>query len=120
MSTWIASDRHIASLAAYYTEDPVERQRIATLLKRENINSFNYRYAEKVRRTKCSLKNIEVLTAVDAYSLATSLDYNSYDHPSFSRTEAYEILQEILRMAALYSPTPVEGKNGGVLGRWSI
>ncbi len=116
MSAWIATDKHIASVAMFISKDFA--QRIADVLKRENINSVNYRYGEKTRRTKCNLKKGVELNAVDAYSLMQSLDYQSCEHPEWESTEAHSLLQAAMKGIEAYAI--VRGKDGMLLGAWSL
>lgn len=119
MSAWIASDKHIASVAYFVATGEEELQRVATLLKRENINSVNHRYSEKTRRTKCSIKNIEQLSVQDVYSLALSICYQSSEHPTWETTEAHNILSALIQRIEL-SGEKVKDGNSQIIGRWSI
>jgi hypothetical protein len=81
MSAFICGDKHIASLASWYGAEkglPSELvQMIANELKKINIKSVNYRYNDKVRFSKCSLKKAILLLPEEALVMAHCLDYQS-------------------------------------------
>jgi hypothetical protein len=56
MSAFICTDKHF-SVIAYYVGNitDIDPQVIADKLKSINIDSVNYRYKEKTRKTKCKL-----------------------------------------------------------------
>jgi hypothetical protein len=60
MSAYILSDNHF-SVIAYYVGNitDINPQIIADKLKSINIDSVNYRYNEKTRKTKCKLSHSE-------------------------------------------------------------
>jgi len=124
MSAWIATDKHIGSLALYYatniltidtSQESVAMQDIANILKEENIRSVNYRYSEETPITECDLSVAVSLSHIDAHSLASSLDYQSCEHEEYYGSNAARILQEIREHAAgvVMSSLPIQGK-------WSI
>jgi len=88
MSAFICSDQHISSLATWYGSTkklPVCLiQLIANDLKSTNIDSVNYRYNEKTRKTKCSFKNVLIIDTETAVGLANCLDYQSCEKDNFN------------------------------------
>ncbi len=117
MSAWIATDRHIASVAKYINPD--DAQRIADLLLAENIKSVNARYNEDTAIETCDLDEAIELTAVDAYSLIVSLEYQSCEHADWEGSEAYRILNEATQQLEA-GPYILKDKDGSTLGKWSI
>ena len=100
MSAFICSDLHIASLSKWFTDtkqiESVEiTQSIANSLKRINIKSVDYRYDEKSRVLKCSLKAIKEIDANIALKLAQCLDYQSCELPNYRNP----VLEEIMRLS---------------------
>lgn len=124
MSAWIASDRHIASVAKYYAEHRgVSIQRVANLLKRENIQSVNYRYGDETPVTPCDIHDAMDLELADVYSLASSLDYQSCETPTYKSRRASEVLELIKHMVhdeASVRFIPLCDRSGSPLGQWSI
>lgn len=59
MSAFICSDLHISTIAIYihHLNDNIGIQELADKLKSINIDSVNYRYNEKTRKTKCKIIN---------------------------------------------------------------
>lgn len=125
MSAWIATDKHIASVAVTFFP-PETAQEMANTMKRANIDSVNYRYSEKTRRTKCSLKDAEQLSLVDLYSLAASLDYQSCEVPDYEQTRMCSTMklialwceQESARTSVPLYDTHTRFKS--LLGKWSL
>ena len=123
MSAWIATDKHIASIAVTFFP-PENAQQMANDMKRANIDSVNYRYDEKTRRTKCSLKNAEKLSLPDLYSLTSSLDYQSCEVDDYEHTPMAALLKMILveceNNAERFGVPLRSGINNELLGKWSI
>lgn len=123
MSAWIATDKHIASVAVTFFP-PETAQEMANTMKRANIDSVNYRYSEKTPRTKCSLKDAEKLSLQDLYSLTASLDYQSCEVEDYAQTP----MAALTKMIAVHCEeesgrlgVPLRSGNyNKMLGRWSI
>lgn len=111
MSAWIATDKHIASIVCRAYDTQPERQRIADLLKKANIRSVNYRYSERTKVTACDLSQAVDLNWKDVGMLATSLDYQSCELPTWRNSKACLELLRIRADAAFHL------SDGGV---WSI
>ncbi len=80
MSAFICSDKHF-SIIAYYIEGSnpsINPQELADKLKSINIQSVNYRYNEKTKKTKCKLTrdNINYSTS-DIIRLIQCWNYQS-------------------------------------------
>ena len=123
MSAWIATDKHIASIAVTFFP-PENAQQMANDMKRANIDSVNYRYDKKKRRTKCSLKQAEKLLLQDLYSLTASLDYQSCEVPDYEHTPMAALMKMILveceEKAERFGVPLRSGKHNELLGKWSI
>ena len=87
MSAFICSDTHIASLSVWYgtkKDLPIEvTQFIANELKRINIKSVNFRYADNVKFKKCNLKESRGIDPDFAFKMASCLDYQSCELPDY-------------------------------------
>jgi hypothetical protein len=98
MSAYILSDLHF-SVIAYYVEglNPnIKAQELADKLKSINIDSVNYRYNEKTRKTKCKLTRDNVnYTNPDIIRLIQCWDYQS--------CEKGDNLDYLIMSAFLYS-----------------
>lgn len=82
MSAFVCSDYHIATMAQFiYYNTPIDTkldvQQLANKLKAININSVNYRYNEKTRKSKCNIKKTKVITANDFAALFSCWAYQS-------------------------------------------
>lgn len=124
MSAWIASDLHIASVAKYYAEQrDVDTQLIADILKAENIVSVNHRYSEDTPIEACDISKALPLNPVDVLSLASSLDYQSCETPTYNASRASEILL-LVRFIATDEATslglPMKDSQGNSFGPWRI
>ena len=123
MSAWIATDKHIASIAVAFFP-PENAQQMANDMKRANIDSVNYRYDKKKHRTKCSLKQAEKLLLQDLYSLTASLDYQSCEVPDYEHTPMAALMKMILveceEKAERFGVPLRSGKHNELLGKWSI
>ena len=58
MSAFILSDRHFSVIANVVAQKAMDIQAIADRLKAINIDSVNYRYSEKTRKTKVKLVDV--------------------------------------------------------------
>lgn len=85
MSCFICSDRHIATIASYFTSDigfeELEvTQRIADLLLEKNIEGVNFRYKEDTEFTPVDLSEVaQDMQPQDLVALCDCLDYQSCD-----------------------------------------
>ena len=78
MSAFICSDNHIRTVAhhvASYFE--IDEDQLANKLKAINIDSVNYRYGDKTKRTKCKGSVQSGLNNDDIGLLIDSLNYQS-------------------------------------------
>lgn len=88
MSAFICSDLHF-SIIAYAIEGlnpSVNAQGLADKLKSINIESFNYRYNEKTRKTRCKLKHdgrnystADIIRLIQCWSYQSCEDGHSLD-----------------------------------------
>jgi hypothetical protein len=97
MSAFICTDKHF-SVIAYYIGNitNIEPQIIADKLKAINIDSVNYRYNEKTRKTKCKLMHtgdnystFDIIRLIQCWSYQScenglSLDFLTMDAYLFS------------------------------------
>lgn len=105
MSAYILSDLHF-SIIAYSIEalnPSIKAHELANRLKSININSVNYRYKEKTRKTKCKLmhdgKNYstaDIIRLIQCWSYQScedgySIDYLMMDSFLLSHFEANDI-----------------------------
>ena len=61
MSAFICSDLHITIIAKAIADDmELNEQETANYLKSLNIDSVNYRYKEKTRKTRCKLQSPKI------------------------------------------------------------
>jgi hypothetical protein len=86
MSAFILSDLHFSTIAYYlegYNEN-LNPQELANKLKSINIESVNYRYDEKTRKTKCKLTRDSQMqyTVSDIIRLIDCWDYQSCENPN--------------------------------------
>lgn len=82
MSAYILSDQHF-SVIAYYVGNitDINPQIIADKLKSINIDSVNYRYNEKTRKTKCKLMHTgENYTVSDIIRIIKCWSYQSCEN----------------------------------------
>lgn len=124
MSAWIATDKHIASIAVTFFP-PETAQQMANDMKRANIDSVDYRYGETTRYTKCSLKHAERLGLQDLYSLTQSLDYQSCEVPGYEKTQMAGLMKMITvhceeESERLGVPLRKNDLHRSLIGRWSI
>jgi hypothetical protein len=80
MSAFILSDLHFAAIA--YNVAPDQPQEFADRLKRININSVNFRYAEKTRFAKVKLPPAETVeySSADLVSLISCWQYQACEN----------------------------------------
>ena len=91
MSAFICSDRQFATIAKFLFTTERRQQSFADSLKRENVQSVNYRYTEKTRFKKvnlnsASLESIAGFNAADMLRLLQCIDYQSCEHPNYDDT----------------------------------
>ena len=83
MSAFICSDVHFATIAAaVFPQDPEYAQDFANKLKSINIDSFNTRYRETTRKTKCKLSGGMLLNSADVAGLIKCWIYQSSENPA--------------------------------------
>ena len=97
MSAFICSDKHIATIAYNVgSHFEIEPQELANKLKAINIDSVNFRYREKTRKSKCNIS--DYLTIQNRYDIAgliscwvyQACDENSLDFLAYkSLLESY-------------------------------
>lgn len=87
MSAFILTDKHF-SVIAYYIGNitNINPQIIADKLKSININSVNYRYNEKTRKTKCKLMHsgnnytvFDIIQLIKCWHYQSCEDNNNLD-----------------------------------------
>ena len=94
MSAFICSDNHIRTIAhhvALYFE--INENQLADKLKAINIQSVNYRYGDKTKRTKCKGVINTELTNDDIGLLIDSLNYQSCEDNTIEH-KAYSLMLE--------------------------
>lgn len=105
MSAFLCSDRHFAVIAKHlFPADVQSQQFFADHLKRENIDSVNWRYqhhGKPTRRTKCNLaaatdKDVQIYTLHDILRLLDCVDYQSCEHPTYNSTQ-YKLAERLLK-----------------------
>lgn len=79
MSAFVCYDFHIATMAKYIVSlhGAINAQELANKLKTINIESVNYRYDEKTRKSKCNIKKTKEITANDFAVLFSCWAYQS-------------------------------------------
>ena len=83
MSCFICSDRHIATIASYFTsdigfEEPEVTQRVADLLLEKNIEGVNFLYKEDTEFTPVDLSEVaQDMYPHDLVALCDCLEYQS-------------------------------------------
>jgi len=80
MSAFICSDLHLSTIAIYihHLNDNIGIQELADKLKSINIDSVNYRYNEKTRKTKCKIiEDNKEYTQSDIVRLIACWNYQS-------------------------------------------
>jgi hypothetical protein len=118
MSCFICSDAHFSTIAkavfpeSTYSDSAQLAQTLANTLKRINIESFNTRYGEKIRVTKCSMKKARSLDVHNIAKLIQSWSYQSCENAISVDFPAY---------VALLDQFVTESKGDSKLGEfWSI
>jgi len=94
MSAFICSDRHIRTVAhhvAMYFE--IDENQLANKIKSINIDSVNYRYGDKTKRTKCKGNVQSGLSNDDIGLLIDSLNYQSCEDNTIEY-KAYSLMLE--------------------------
>lgn len=80
MSAFILSDKHFSAIAYYIGNiTDIDPQIIADKLKAINIDSVNFRYNEKTRKTKCKLCSVDY-TKFDIIRLIQCWSYQSCEN----------------------------------------
>lgn len=79
MSAFLCSDYHIATMAHYINtmHSNIDAQSVANKIKAINIDSINYRYNDKARKTKCNIKAYREINKNDFAALFACWDYQS-------------------------------------------
>lgn len=79
MSALILSDHHFSIIANVVADKATDIQAVADKLKAINIDSVNYRYDEKTRKTKVRLVDVSGhnFNSADLYSLIDCWKYQS-------------------------------------------
>ena len=81
MSAFILSDKHFTVIANYIGNiTDIDPQIIADKLKSINIDSVNFRYNEKTRKTKCKLDNSAFCSKYDIIRLIQCWSYQSCEN----------------------------------------
>lgn len=106
MSAFVCTDRHIATIAQAYAQlagrTPTDVTQIATLLKRENIRSVNYRYRRRDKLVACNLQDAQTLDLFggslavgDVLELLHCLKYQSCERPDHQKSSAFSLMRTI-------------------------
>ena len=98
MSAFILSDKHLSTIAGfiYYGKPEYIIQKLADKLKAINIDSVNYRYNEKTRKTKCQLFPLDFkYTVHDISRMINCWCYQSCEKPG---NLEYMIVRDFLTM----------------------
>jgi hypothetical protein len=108
MSAFILSDKHFSVIAHYVGNiTDINPQIIADKLKSINIESVNYRYNEKTRKTKCKLQSNNVEYSVyDTIRLIECWQYQSCENRD---NQDYRMMYQFL--ISLFSDTQIEYAN---------
>ena len=109
MSAFICNDRHISILAHYAAHNlslgatPAE---IGAMLHRENVASVNHRYSESTVPAFVYDSTVESLKVepVQIIKAAHCLDYQSCEHDAWDKSEARQLLLQIIENAAYKFP----------------
>jgi hypothetical protein len=112
MSAHVCSDTQFATLVAtvatmkYSPVKPGEEQAVASLLKRENIRSVNYRYNQHDRIAPCDMSKATLggWTLTGLINLARCIDYQSCERPDYEKSRAHHMLIRIIAFLLLEMP----------------
>lgn len=111
MSAFILPDEHF-SVIAYYVGNitDIDPQIIADKLKSININSVNYRYNEKTRKTKCKLihtgdnySGFDIIRLIDCWHYQSCEDENNLDFRTMHQWLISHFTDEQIETASNYS-----------------
>lgn len=102
MSAFIISDLHAFTIAEFIAQRIDQRrlnrdqlaQNIANSLKRVNIESVNFRYAEKTPRTKCKPQAVTITDPATVYRLARCWIYQACENQNSADFHALTALIE--------------------------
>lgn len=89
MSAFICTDRQFATVARWLFADDATAQRFADGLKRENVQSVNYRYGSKNRARRVDLDSVTLgdvnaWTGHDVAGMLACIDYQSCEHDDYN------------------------------------
>jgi hypothetical protein len=118
MSAFICSNKHIEALALAWGKcnriDSIEEiQKVADILKRENVKSVRARYGGPLRdlpgplkKTKLVIKSAErtITDAVQLICLAHCLNYQSCETRTYEKSKARRIILELIYDLSHYVP----------------
>jgi hypothetical protein len=119
MSAFILSDLHISTIAIYihHLNDNIDIQELANKLKSINIDSVDYRYGEKNRKSKCKIinnyDNVRY-TKYDIIRLIQCWDYQSCEKPD---NFEYQVIRAFLFNNFIESDITLSGSQSSL---WSI
>ena len=108
MSAFICNDTHISILALYAVKLGVKVQncpanavRIARILHAENVKSVNYRYQTREELDFTFKNNAPYLdkNPIEIIKAAHCLRYQSCEHPSYKKSVAHKVLQDLIEIA---------------------
>lgn len=110
MSAFILSDRHFSVIADVVAQKATDIQAIADKLKAINIDSVNYRYGEKTRKTKVKLVDVSDhnFNSADLYSLINCWGYQSCEGNLLDYRIMWAFLEERCKAAQIVKGDTVE------------
>jgi hypothetical protein len=96
MSAYILTDLHISTIAGFIYSDKPDYiiQKLADKLKSINIDSVNFRYNEKTRKTKCRLFTVDPKYSV--HDIARLIDCWAYQSCEKPGNIEYMIMRDFL------------------------
>lgn len=98
MSAFICSDLHLSTIAIYihHLNDNIGIQELADKLKSINIDSVNYRYNEKTRKTKCKITDNYENVKYSKYDIIRLIQCWDYQACEKNEDFDYEIIKAFL------------------------
>ena len=110
MSSFVLTDRHLSVIANVVAQKATDIQAIADKLKAINIDSVNYRYDEKTRKTKVKLVDVSGhnFNSADLYSLINCWGYQSCNGESLDYRIMLAFLDERCKAAHIVKGETVE------------
>jgi hypothetical protein len=119
MSAFILSDLHFSTIAIYinHLNDNIDTQELANKLKSINIDSVDYRYGEKTRKSKVKIINNYAnvrYTKYDIIRLIQCWNYQACEKPD---NFEYQVIKAFLFNNFIESDITLSGSQSSL---WSI